>query len=727
MINRLKQDVRKRSAYYWRMLAAYLLLLLVPVLFMESVNFLSVRSSTLASMNELFLNDGNRRLETLEEQITAAGKVAANARHTSCFYEPFSKKNYPSSVLDIEEYLNKQSPWLTLFSEIYYYHIGKETAIFADGLKSKETLYNNYHRFTGNYWGNGEDNQGMMFAEYRNDTSGREQIALIIPLEQKIAKEREFVSCLVLVLDKSRLGELLAMPGNYPEEAISLYYQNQLIYSNGGERVKAGTKALEPTVSGAFFTLKWRIPETVYTNTIMESIRKQFMVVFTVLAVGLLMIYKFMEYNYIPLKNIVERLAEKLPHQTDQPIPTDEFRYLDLMLGELLYSKQLLEESNLTLKREQLLYQLLYSHIQKGSLLYSECIGCGIRVDLKSLECLYLEEQGGDSKWYVFLTEELGAKRDGLYIYSVYYTEAGFIFLITSTMKPEELDAFLRAEICPENGTRVVFGKAVESSEQINDSYKSLQTDQPDSHYEMDRKRQSGGAEQKFTFSPADRFYPHTSLTALFEAAEEESLEKMGLVLSNIREAIAIAPPAAAVVIYLEAARILSEEEIQPSGVLELLGGSDSEEARGILSKRLDILYKQFRTRSVLTSSASGQLKKGEQPIRWDRDLNRIIRYIEENHMKSTFSIKSMAADIGTTQSNLSHYFKKSTGQNISKYIDTVRMKRAMELLKGPARIADIAESLGYNSSAVFIETFKRTYGMPPNQYRQQHGTARRT
>lgn len=724
MKNRLKyyMDRKKllKSAYYWRMLAAYMLLLLVPVLFMESVNFLSARSSTLKSMDELFLNDANRRLEALEEQMTAAGKVAANARLTSCFYKPFKPDKYPISVLDIEEYLNKQRPWLTLFSEIYYYHIDEEIAIFAEGLKTKGTLDRNYHGFSDYEWGNGANKQEMMFAECRNDSSGREQIAVITPLERKDSAEKELVSCLVFVLDKMRLGEMLAMPGDSPDETVELYYREQLIYSSGVDRVNVDTKVLGPSVSGNFFTLIWKIPETVYTNAIMKSIWKQFVVVFAVLAAGIFMIYKFMEYNYMPLKNIIKRLSEKMPRQTEEPVPDDEFRYLDMMLGELLYSKQLLEESNQELKREQLLYQLLYSHIQKGSLLYGECLDCGIRVDQKSLECLYLEEEGGDSKWYDFLTEDLSKKAEDIHVYSVYYTESGFIFLITAAMEAEELEAFLKSEIRPDNGTRVVFGKAVESSEQINDSYRSLQTDQADKDHKMVQNAEGVGNEGKGNLPSSDSFYPQTSLAALLEAAEGEQLEKMGLVVSNIKEAIMKAPPSIAVIIYLEAAQILSEEAANPGDVLELLhtdGGG--EEAGGLLSNRLGILYKRFRARSVLMSS--DHVKKREETIRWDRDLNRIIYYIEENHMKTTFSIKSMAADIGTTPSNLSHYFKKSTGQNISKYIDTIRMKRAMELLEGQARIGEIAESLGYNSTAVFIETFKRTCGMTPNQYRQNH------
>lgn len=65
------------------------------------------------------------------------------------------------------------------------------------------------------------------------------------------------------------------------------------------------------------------------------------------------------------------------PNEYDQPI-ADDVQFLDMALGNLLYSKQFLEESNQELRKERFLYQLMYSSIQSGSLLYKECLSCGL-------------------------------------------------------------------------------------------------------------------------------------------------------------------------------------------------------------------------------------------------------------------------------------------------------------------------------------------------------------
>lgn len=187
--------------------------------------------------------------------------------------------------------------------------------------------------------------------------------------------------------------------------------------------------------------------------------------------------------------------------------------------------------------------------------------------------------------------------------------------------------------------------------------------------------------------------------------------------MQNIRNALEEAPPAVRVLLYTETAAVLTEKRKDVGQMLDMVG--DDNMAGRRLGDDLQRLYKQFRAESILTSVESvGDDRKIVK--RWNRDIGSIVDYIEKHCGESSFSIKLMAVEMGTTPSNLSHYFKKNTGQNISKYIDAVRMERAKEMLRSGKTIVSVSESLGYNSVSVFIETFKRVSGTTPGQYRQE-------
>ncbi|MDE6977480.1 MAG: AraC family transcriptional regulator, partial [Lachnospiraceae bacterium] len=98
-----------------------------------------------------------------------------------------------------------------------------------------------------------------------------------------------------------------------------------------------------------------------------------------------------------------------------------------------------------------------------------------------------------------------------------------------------------------------------------------------------------------------------------------------------------------------------------------------------------------------------------------------IMHYIEENYTSPGFSIKCMAAEFGTSPSNLSHQFKKLTGKTLSKFIDELRIAKAEEMLAGGEKIGVIALELGYSTTPVFTETYKRIRGITPSSFRSQY------
>ena len=102
--------------------------------------------------------------------------------------------------------------------------------------------------------------------------------------------------------------------------------------------------------------------------------------------------------------------------------------------------------------------------------------------------------------------------------------------------------------------------------------------------------------------------------------------------------------------------------------------------------------------------------------------LGSIRRYIDENCMDYNFTVKLLAAEFGMSESNISHYYKNATGQNISDTINDMRIAKAKELLTGSSlSIREIVEAVGYSDVSSFTRKFRLTIGVSPGIYRSTY------
>ena len=79
-----------------------------------------------------------------------------------------------------------------------------------------------------------------------------------------------------------------------------------------------------------------------------------------------------------------------------------------------------------------------------------------------------------------------------------------------------------------------------------------------------------------------------------------------------------------------------------------------------------------------------------------------------------------MAEYFDMSASNLRHYFQKQTGQNISDYVNQLRINKAKELLKtSDYYVKEIVSKVGYCDDSSFIRKFKQVVGITPGKYRK--------
>ncbi|MBN2983104.1 response regulator [Cohnella algarum] len=149
----------------------------------------------------------------------------------------------------------------------------------------------------------------------------------------------------------------------------------------------------------------------------------------------------------------------------------------------------------------------------------------------------------------------------------------------------------------------------------------------------------------------------------------------------------------------------LDGESFDMQGLQSRLGGYPT---FGALSQgvreRIETLIRRIETRPG----------NREKPL-----MARIKAYIEE-HYAEELTLESVAAIAFMNPYYFSSFFKKHTNRNFKAYVTEIRMNRAAWLLaQTDLMVYEIAERVGYQNARHFSDTFKKTYGKLPNEYKQ--------
>lgn len=109
---------------------------------------------------------------------------------------------------------------------------------------------------------------------------------------------------------------------------------------------------------------------------------------------------------------------------------------------------------------------------------------------------------------------------------------------------------------------------------------------------------------------------------------------------------------------------------------------------------------------------------KEKSALRSDR-INAILRYIQEEFNNPELGLTLVGEQFGISEAYLSTLFKAEIGSNFGDYLEEVRIRAACNLLQQGMRVADVAQSTGYNSVQSFRRAFKRVKGVSPSTYRE--------
>ena len=87
--------------------------------------------------------------------------------------------------------------------------------------------------------------------------------------------------------------------------------------------------------------------------------------------------------------------------------------------------------------------------------------------------------------------------------------------------------------------------------------------------------------------------------------------------------------------------------------------------------------------------------------------------------------MEDIAAFCNLNRSYFGKIFRDAVGKSPQEFLSSYRMTKAAELLKRTElSINDISNAVGYPNQFHFSRAFKKTYGIPPRQWRQENKMA---
>lgn len=126
----------------------------------------------------------------------------------------------------------------------------------------------------------------------------------------------------------------------------------------------------------------------------------------------------------------------------------------------------------------------------------------------------------------------------------------------------------------------------------------------------------------------------------------------------------------------------------------------------------------------VLHLTAGERSVRGEAPEVIDTTgcnplSKRVIDYLTQHYMEEV-SLDDVSNAVGITKNYLCNAFKQDTGTTINGCLNTIRVRKAAELIVyGDLPLAQVAQLCGYVSVSHFNRVFMRYVGIPPGQCRR--------
>jgi len=212
---------------------------------------------------------------------------------------------------------------------------------------------------------------------------------------------------------------------------------------------------------------------------------------------------------------------------------------------------------------------------------------------------------------------------------------------------------------------------------------------------------------------------PHNWITTDFPEGESTPLRDRALQFSDepLRQAAVLIPELKTIMPLLERAK----NGIEFRGISKQVGMymDQIKETRG--SKRLAIfidLMSQLALHEDYRLLSSVQLQSQDDQDQLSQ-VNEVVEFISANY-QMPFSMAEVADKFGMSESRFSRYFRRSTGNTFTDFVNRVRVNKACQLLLETDKyVSTICYEVGFNNVANFNRRFSEFRGMTPSDFRR--------
>ena len=151
-------------------------------------------------------------------------------------------------------------------------------------------------------------------------------------------------------------------------------------------------------------------------------------------------------------------------------------------------------------------------------------------------------------------------------------------------------------------------------------------------------------------------------------------------------------------------------ESVIPKGrgptVLQIRSETNARRYFSLICEIIDLLAERIRSKK---SNVQNSLAK------------KIMDHVQENFCNQELSLKHISLALGIHENYISNLFKNAYGENLSTYIENLRIEKACSLIRTTSmKIEEIAQVVGYASAGNFRRAFKKIKGTSPTEYREQ-------
>lgn len=105
---------------------------------------------------------------------------------------------------------------------------------------------------------------------------------------------------------------------------------------------------------------------------------------------------------------------------------------------------------------------------------------------------------------------------------------------------------------------------------------------------------------------------------------------------------------------------------------------------------------------------------------RYRKEVNQVIEYVKLNICEK-ITLGMLAKEVRMNESYLSRIFKQETGTSLFQYMNELKIKKAMELLRQPyVMVKEVAAAVGIEDPFYFNRLFNKICGLSPTDYKKK-------